>query len=162
MEIAEETWARLREEALEAVTHAYAPYSGYRVGAAALAEDGHVYTGCNVENASLGVVLCAECGLVSSAVRNDAGRLLAFVCVNGEGDAIAPCGRCRQVLREHGGRGMLLAMPRGIMRMDEVLPESFGPEAMEGHTAGATTETPAPASDARARKDGDKEGHERG
>ena len=140
MEITEEIWEKLREEALEAVKHAYAPYSNYHVGAAALAEDGNIYTGCNVENASLGVVLCAECGMVSSAVRHDAGKLLAFVCVNGEGKATAPCGRCRQVLREHGGLDLLLAMPSGIMTMDQVLPDSFGPEEMEGHALGQPNE----------------------
>lgn len=140
MDISEETWRQLRAEAVEAAAHAYAPYSGYCVGAAALAEDGQIYTGCNVENASLGVTLCAECGLVSQAVRHDAGKLLAFTCVNGEGETIVPCGRCRQVLREHGGHDMLLAMPQGIMTMDDVLPDSFGPEAMVGHTIGELNE----------------------
>lgn len=136
MGINEETWERLRAAAREAAACAYAPYSGYSVGAAALAEDGNIYTGCNVENASTGVGLCAECGLVSQAVRSGAGKLVAFTCVNGEGETISPCGRCRQLLREFGGHDLLLLMPSGVMTMDEVMPDSFGPDSMEGHTIG--------------------------
>ncbi|MBR6458812.1 MAG: cytidine deaminase [Actinomycetaceae bacterium] len=134
MDINDEVWERLRSAAREASERAYAPYSGYSVGAAALAEDGNIYTGCNVENASTGVGLCAECGLVSQAVRSGAGKLVAFTCVNGSGETISPCGRCRQLLREFGGRELVLLMPSGVMTMDEVLPDSFGPDSMVGHT----------------------------
>lgn len=124
-------WGRLREAAREAAEGAYAPYSGYRVGAAAFADDGRVVSGCNVENASYGVGLCAECGLVSELARTGGGRLTAFVCVNGEGDTIMPCGRCRQLLYEHAAGGMLLETVSGIRTIDEVLPDAFGPRDLE-------------------------------
>lgn len=119
------TWQRLHELAVEAMTHAYAPYSRFRVGAAAVTTDGRFVSGCNVENAGYGVTLCAECGLVSELVRTGGGRLVAFACVDGRGQACAPCGRCRQVLSEHAHPGMLLAMPGGTMTIDEVLPGRF-------------------------------------
>jgi cytidine deaminase len=121
-------WAALRERAHEAMTHAYAPYSGYPVGAAALVDDGRCVTGCNVENASYGLGLCAECGLVSELQRTGGGRLTHFVCVDGRGDVIVPCGRCRQLLYEFGGPGMLLDTPRGVLPLAEMLPQAFGPE----------------------------------
>ncbi len=119
-------WEALRAEAREAMTHAYAPYSGYRVGAAALVADGRVVSGCNVENAAYGVALCAECGLVSDLHRGGGGRLTHFVCVDGDGAVIMPCGRCRQLLSENGGPGLLLQTVSGVRRMDEVLPDAFG------------------------------------
>lgn len=125
----------LRARATEIASRAYAPYSGYRVGAAASAADGNVYVGCNVENASYGMTLCAECGLVSSAVAAGAGRLLAFVCVNGEGAVIMPCGRCRQLLWEHGGADMVIQTPQGVMTMADVLPQVFGPDDLRDITA---------------------------
>ena len=97
-------WDVLRAAAREAMTHAYAPYSRFPVGAAALVDDGRVVVGCNVENASYGVTLCAECGLVSALHASGGGRLVAFTCVDGRGAVIMPCGRCRQLLFEHGGR----------------------------------------------------------
>ncbi len=121
-------WDRLRAEARSMSERAYAPYSNYRVGAAALVDDGRVVSGCNVENAAYGVVLCAECGLVSDLVAGGGGRLLAFSCVNGVGDAIMPCGRCRQLLWEHGGADLLMDTPRGVLTMEDVLPMAFGPE----------------------------------
>ncbi len=121
-------WEALRAEAREAMEHAYAPYSGYRVGAAALVADGRVVSGCNVENAAYGVALCAECGLVSDLHRGGGGRLTHFVCVDGEGAVIMPCGRCRQLLSENGGPGLLLQTVSGVRRMDEVLPDAFGPD----------------------------------
>ena len=93
--------------------HAYAPYSRFQVGAAALVDDGRVVTGCNVENAAYGVTLCAECGLVSQLHITGGGRLTHFVCVNGERDVIMPCGRCRQLLYENGGPDLLLLTPLG-------------------------------------------------
>ncbi len=121
-------WEALRAEARDAMEHAYAPYSGYRVGAAALVADGRVVSGCNVENAAYGVALCAECGLVSDLHRGGGGRLTHFVCVDGEGAVIMPCGRCRQLLSENGGPGLLLQTVSGVRRMDEVLPDAFGPD----------------------------------
>jgi cytidine deaminase len=121
-------WEALRAEAVAAMEHAYAPYSRYRVGAAARVDDGRLVAGCNVENAAYGVALCAECGLVSSLHLTGGGRLTHFVCVDGGGAVIMPCGRCRQLLSENGGPGLLLMTRSGIRRMDEVLPDAFGPD----------------------------------
>ena len=88
-------WDELKSAAVEVMARAYAPYSSYKVGAAALVDDGRTVVGCNVENAAYGVVLCAECGVVSDLHATGGGRLTHFVCVNGEGDVIMPCGRCR-------------------------------------------------------------------
>lgn len=124
-QVDEATWQRLHALAVEAMEHAYAPYSRFRVGAAAITDAGRYVSGCNVENAGYGVTLCAECGLVSELVRTGGGRLVAFACVDGRGEPCAPCGRCRQVLSEHAHPGMLLAMPGGTMTIDEVLPGRF-------------------------------------
>ncbi len=121
-------WTMLRSAANDVAAKAYAPYSGYPVGAAALVDDGRIVTGCNVENASYGVVLCAECGLVSSLIAGGGGRLVAFTCVNGVGAVITPCGRCRQLLFEHGGGALLLETPAGIVTMAQMLPQAFGPD----------------------------------
>lgn len=121
-------WEALRRAAREIAGRAYAPYSRFPVGAAALVDDGRVVVGCNVENAAYGVTLCAECGLISSLVAGGGGRLVAFTCVNGRGDLIMPCGRCRQLLHEHGGPALLLDTPEGVWTMQQVLPQAFGPE----------------------------------
>ncbi|MFW6776303.1 cytidine deaminase [Nocardioides sp. CPCC 205120] len=121
-------WEGLRAQAHAIAGRAYAPYSGYRVGAAALVDDGRVVVGCNVENAAYGVTLCAECGLVSSLHAGGAGRLTHFVCVNGDGAVIMPCGRCRQLLFEHGGPDLLVWTVSGVRPMAEVLPDAFGPD----------------------------------
>ncbi|WP_433499734.1 cytidine deaminase [Sphaerimonospora sp. CA-214678] len=121
-------WAALQTAANEAMTHAYAPYSKFPVGAAALVDDGRVVTGCNVENASYGVGLCAECGLVSALHASGGGRLVAFTCVDGHGELLMPCGRCRQLLLEHGGLDLLVETPDGPMRMADILPYAFGPD----------------------------------
>ena len=126
-------WAALQEQATSAMRHAYAPYSGFPVGAAALVEDGRVIVGCNVENAAYGVGLCAECGVVSQLHASGGGRLTHFVCVNGDGDVIMPCGRCRQLLFEHGGPDLELLTVSGVRRMDEVLPDAFGPAALDDY-----------------------------
>lgn len=126
-EVSEADWERLRAAAGEALERAYAPYSGYRVGAAALTEDGRTVRGCNVENASFGVTLCAECALVGELHMGGGGRLTAFVCVGGDGRLIMPCGRCRQLLWEHHAPGMVLLTPAGVRRVEEVLPQAFGP-----------------------------------
>ena len=124
-------WDALRAAAEEAVTHAYAPYSHFPVGAAAAVDDGRVVTGCNVENAAYGVALCAECGLVSQLHITGGGRLTHFVCVNGDREIIMPCGRCRQLLYENGGPGLLVWTVSGVKRMDEVLPDAFGPDDLD-------------------------------
>ena len=121
-------WEALREAAVEAMTHAYAPYSHFPVGAAALVDDGRLVTGCNVENAAYGVALCAECGLVSALHAGGGGRLTHFVCVNGRGEVIMPCGRCRQLLYENGGSNLRVQTPLGVLPMSDVLPQAFGPE----------------------------------
>jgi len=124
-------WDDLRQVATEAMRKAYAPYSHYRVGAAALVDDGRVVSGCNIENASYGVTLCAECALVGDLFLSGGGRLVAFTCVNADGETIMPCGRCRQLLFEHASPGMLLETVSGIRTIDEVLPDAFGPRDLE-------------------------------
>jgi cytidine deaminase len=121
-------WSALREAATEVMKRAYAPYSRFKVGAAGLVADGRVVTGCNVENASYGVGLCAECGMVSALHASGGGRLVAAVCVDALGNVLMPCGRCRQLLWENGGPEMLLETVRGVRAMREVLPDAFGPE----------------------------------
>lgn len=118
-------WPVLRAAAREAMTHAYAPYSHFPVGAAALVDDGRVIVGCNVENASYGLGLCAECGLVSTLHATGGGRLVAVTCVGEDGSSLMPCGRCRQLLWENGGADCLLETPRGVLPMSEVLPDAF-------------------------------------
>jgi cytidine deaminase len=118
-------WPVLLDEARTAAARAYAPYSGFAVGAAALVDDGRVVTGCNVENASYGVTLCAECGLVSHLISSGGGRLVAFVCVSGSAGVVMPCGRCRQLLWEHGGPSLSVLTPAGEMAMAALLPQAF-------------------------------------
>jgi cytidine deaminase len=121
-------WPALRDVARDAMTHAYSPYSKFPVGAAALVDDGRVVSGCNVENASYGVTLCAECSLVSQLAMTGGGRLVAFACVDGQGACLMPCGRCRQLLYEFGGDELLVDTPRGVLPMTDVLPQAFGPQ----------------------------------
>lgn len=123
-------WAALRDVAKAALQHAYVPYSNFPVGAAALVEDGRVVSGCNVENASYGVTLCAECGLISQLAMSGGGKLIAFTCVDGHGNILMPCGRCRQLLFEHSADGMVLETVSGIKTIDEVLPDAFGPREL--------------------------------
>lgn len=120
-------WAGLRAAATAVLANAYVPYSHFPVGVAALVDDGRTIVGCNVENASYGLTLCAECALVSALHVSGGGRLVAFVCVDGHGAALMPCGRCRQLLWEHGGPDLLVETVRGILPMTEVLPDAFGP-----------------------------------
>jgi cytidine deaminase len=119
-------WEALRAKARELTARAYVPYSHFPVGAAALVDDGRVVTGCNVENAAYGVALCAECGLVSELVATGGGRLVAFTCANALGERLMPCGRCRQLLWEHGGAELLVDTPEGVLGMADVLPQAFG------------------------------------
>ena len=124
-------WGQLRAAAIEVMRRAYAPYSDFPVGVAGLVDDGRTVVGCNVENASYGVGLCAECGLVSSLHASGGGQLTHFVCVNQQGDVIMPCGRCRQVLFEAGGPELLVLTVSGVRPMSEVLPDAFGPDALD-------------------------------
>jgi cytidine deaminase len=126
-------WGVLRAEALVAMAKAYVPYSKFPVGVAALVDDGRVISGCNVENASYGLTLCAECALVSSLHMTGGGHLVAFTCVDGDGNALMPCGRCRQLLFEHSAPGMLLQTVSGIRTIDEVLPDAFGPRTLQAY-----------------------------
>ena len=119
-------WEALRAQAREAMRTAYAPYSRFPVGVAGLVDDGRVVSGCNVENAAYGVGLCAECGMVGQLHRTGGGRLVAVACVNGAGEPLMPCGRCRQLLWEHGGASCLLDTPLGVRTMEQVLPQAFG------------------------------------
>ena len=122
-------WASLRATAQWAASAAYCPYSGLQVGAAAVCDDGRVVSGCNVENASYGLGLCAECTLVGQLRLTGGGRLVAVACRSGSGDLLMPCGRCRQLLWEHGGADMLIeTVSLGIVPMREVLPDALGPE----------------------------------
>jgi cytidine deaminase len=121
-------WQALRVAARGAMEKAYAPYSSFKVGAAAFVDDGRLVTGANIENAAYGVTLCAECSLVSDLIGSGGGRLVAFACVDGHGNTLMPCGRCRQLLWEHGGPALLVETTRGIKPMSEVLPDAFGPE----------------------------------
>jgi cytidine deaminase len=130
-ELTEIDWATLRRAALEVMGRAYAPYSQFPVGAAALVDDGRIVVGCNVENASYGLGLCAECGLVSALHASGGGRLVAFACVDAHGAVLMPCGRCRQLLWEQGGPDLLVDTPAGIKPMAEVLPLAFGPEDLD-------------------------------
>lgn len=124
-------WAALRAAARDVMSRAYVPYSRFPVGAAALADDGRMVSGCNVENAAFGVALCAECGLVSSFVASGGGRLTAFTCVDRHGDPLMPCGRCRQLLWEHGGPELLMETASGIRTLADLLPDAFGPPDLE-------------------------------
>ena len=124
-------WELLRAEALGAMKKAYAPYSKFPVGVAALVDDGRIITGCNVENASYGLTLCAECGLVSNLIATGGGRLVAFACVDIAGNPLMPCGRCRQLLFEHGGNDLLFMTPDGPAQMSTLLPWAFGPDDLD-------------------------------
>ena len=121
-------WDGLRAAAVRAAAAAYCPYSGLAVGAAAVCDDGRLVSGCNVENASYGLGLCAECTLVGQLRLTGGGRLVALACRSGEGALLMPCGRCRQVLYEFGGPGCLIDTPRGPRPLGEVLPDAFGPD----------------------------------
>lgn len=120
-------WNILRQKATEATAAAYAPYSGFPVGAAALVDDGRLVTGCNVENVSYGLGLCAECAVVCNLHSSGGGRLIALSCADAAGELLMPCGRCRQVLLEHGGPQMLIDHLRGPRALAELLPDAFGP-----------------------------------
>jgi cytidine deaminase len=125
--MSEINWDELKSAAIAAMKNAYAPYSHFPVGAAALVDDGRIVSGCNVENASYGIGLCAECGLVSNLSMTGGGKLIAFYCVDGAENVLMPCGRCRQLLFEHSAPGMILQTVSGLKTIEEVLPDAFGP-----------------------------------
>jgi cytidine deaminase len=124
-------WDALRAAANAAMEKAYVPYSKFKVGVAALTEDGRIVSGCNVENASYGLTLCAECSMVSQLFMTGGGRLVAFTCVDGHGNILMPCGRCRQLLFEHSAEGMVLETVSGFKTIEEVIPDAFGPRDLE-------------------------------
>lgn len=124
-------WDALRDAARTAMASAYVPYSKFPVGAAALTEDGRIVSGCNVENASYGLTLCAECSLVSQLMMTGGGKLVAFTCCDGNGNVLMPCGRCRQLLFEHSTKQMILETVSGFKTIDEVIPDAFGPRELE-------------------------------
>ena len=129
--MSEINWEELKRAAIAAMKNAYAPYSHFPVGAAALVDDGRIVSGCNVENASYGIGLCAECGLVSNLSMTGGGKLVAFYCVDGAENVLMPCGRCRQLLFEHSAKGMILETVSGFKTIDEVIPEAFGPRDLD-------------------------------
>jgi cytidine deaminase len=124
-------WDALRAAANAAMEKAYVPYSKFKVGVAALTEDGRIVSGCNVENASYGLTLCAECSMVSQLFMTGGGRLVAFTCVDWHGNILMPCGRCRQLLFEHSAKGMVLETVSGFKTIEEVIPDAFGPRDLE-------------------------------
>ena len=126
--MADVDWKLLREKAIEVTDRAYAPYSGFPVGAAAVTADDRILVGCNVENVSYGLGLCAECSVACALHSTGGGRLVALVCVDADGNLLMPCGRCRQVLLEHGGPEMLIDHPSGPRPLGDLLPDAFGPE----------------------------------
>lgn len=135
-------WNTLRYRATEISHSAYAPYSGFAVGAAALVDDARVVAGCNVENVSYGLGLCAECAVVCNLHSSGGGRLIALSCVDAMGEVLMPCGRCRQVLLEHGGPEMLIDHPHGPRPLADLLPDAFGPQDLARRDRRPDGETP--------------------
>ena len=129
--MSEINWDALRAVAVEAMKKSYSPYSNFAVGAAAITTDGRVVSGCNIENASYGLTLCAECSLVSDLLMSGGGKLVAFTCVDSNSNVLMPCGRCRQLLVEHAAPGMILETISGLKTMAEVLPDAFTREELE-------------------------------
>ena len=124
-------WEALVDAAAEVRDHAYTPYFNFQVGAAALVDDGRIVVGCNVANASFGLGLCAECGVVSALHASGGGRLIACVVVDTHGRPLVPCGRCRQLLFEHGGPDLLVRLPEGTFTMDDLMPHAFNAQMFE-------------------------------
>lgn len=129
--MSEINWDALRAVAVEAMKKSYSPYSKFAVGAAAITTDGRIVSGCNIENASYGVTLCAECSLVSELIMSGGGKLIAFTCVDANSNVLMPCGRCRQLLVEHAAPGFILETISGLKTMAEVLPDAFTREELE-------------------------------
>lgn len=129
-------WEALRRAAVTASARSYSPYSNFPVGVAGFVDDGRLVSGANVENASYGLTLCAECSMVSALHASGGGRLVAVFCVDGNGDPLMPCGRCRQLLYEHGGPELLIMTPEGVQTMAQILPQAFGPWDLRERKAG--------------------------
>lgn len=127
-------WEALRTAATAALSMSYAPYSNFPVGVAGFADDGRLVTGANIENASYGLTLCAECAMVCMLHATGGGRLAAAYCVDGNGESLMPCGRCRQLLYEHGGPDLAVMTPEGPLTMAQILPQAFGPWDLEKRT----------------------------
>jgi cytidine deaminase len=125
-------WAQLRRLATEVAGRAYAPYSQLTVGAAGVTDTGSIVAGCNVENASYGLTLCAECGLVTALFASGASRLVAVSVVAGDGQPLTPCGRCRQLLLEHGGPELLVDAGEGAdpLLIGDLLPGGFDADTL--------------------------------
>lgn len=121
----EADWTALRALATETAGRAHAPYSRLHVGAAGQVGDGRVIIGCNVENASYGLTLCAECGLVSALHASGGGVIVAVSVRTPDGRCLLPCGRCRQVLLEAGGPGLLVDTEAGPVELERLLPSAF-------------------------------------
>ena len=130
--MSEINWPALRAAAVAAMKKSYSPYSNFAVGAAALTDDGRVVSGCNIENASYGITLCAECSLVSDLLMSGGGKLVAFTCVDANENVLMPCGRCRQLLVEHAAPNIILETVSGFKTMAEVLPDAFTREELNG------------------------------
>jgi cytidine deaminase len=124
-------WPRLRDAAVEVAAHAHAPYSRVFVGAAGEASDGRIVVGCNVENASYGLTLCAECGLVSALHASGCGPLVAVCVINADGRRMLPCGRCRKLLLEAGGPSLLVDTEAGPSELARLLPSPFTDNDLE-------------------------------
>ncbi|MEU8897013.1 cytidine deaminase [Nocardia sp. NPDC048505] len=124
-------WNTLRSNAIQVMRNAYAPYSRFPVGAAALSSDGRIVSGCNVENVSYGLGLCAECVLIGNLISGGGGRLLALSVTDSRGEILMPCGRCRQLLHEHGGGGLLVDHKDGPTPLRTLLPDAFGPDDLD-------------------------------
>ncbi|AKN16155.1 cytidine deaminase [Mycobacterium haemophilum] len=120
-------WDTLRKAAVAVRANSYSPYSKFPVGVAGFVDDGRLITGVNVENASYGLALCAECSMISALYGTGGGRLVAVYCVDGNGDPLMPCGRCRQLLYEHGGPELEVMTPKGVQTMAQLLPQAFDP-----------------------------------
>jgi cytidine deaminase len=129
-------WDTLRATAVAARANSYCPYSKFPVGVAGFVDDGRLVSGANVENASYGLSLCAECSMISSLYATGGGRLVAAYCVDGNGDPLMPCGRCRQLLYEHGGPNLEVMTPEGVQTMAQILPQAFGPSDLAERTPG--------------------------
>ncbi len=121
-------WEELTQAATNIMHRAYAPYSKFKVGVAGIMDDGRIVVGCNVENASYGLGLCAECGMISAIHASGGGKLTAITCVDQHGNSLMPCGRCRQLLWENGTSTTQITTPEGVKTLQEILPQAFGPE----------------------------------
>lgn len=121
-------WDVLRNVALNAMNNSYSPYSGYAVGCAGLTEDGRIISGCNIENASYGLTMCAENSMIAELFTTGGGKIDAFICVNKDNEIIMPCGRCRQLLNEHSSDTFVMQTPQGVATMSYILPLAFGKE----------------------------------